>query len=107
METERDPQISAYLAQVNQYAQGARDSLMASIAEAIEKLGHKSGPRGQVSGAPTGPRTPLTGRALRRAQGRTNKGMKVSLVSETHFNGKVVLAPSVRAPKRATPGRVR
>ena len=76
--------------------------VVADVRRALRKP--NASPRG-----PQSVRKPLTGRALRRAMGQTNRDHDVSLVGEFHFagadKGKIMLLASPRAPKRISGSR--
>lgn len=97
--------------QVEAYVQAIADRIYNSFRAFTKPL--KEGPAGQVSGSPLAARTPLTGRALRRAQGQRNQ-TRAHLVDEVEWSqsGGVKYQThesfaSVRAIQRVSGGRRR
>lgn len=85
-----------------------RDQMIAAAAKAAELAAASVAVPAPVNPNPLGPRgKAMSARQVRRANGQTNKEQDVRLVGIQMFDGSVVLQPSKRAVKRATPGKKR
>ena len=97
---------------MNTETEASTEELIEAQAQINKALSDLRGKMRKTNASPRGPRSvrkPMTGRALRRAMGQTNRDHDVSLVGEFHFagadKGKILLLASPRAPKRISGSR--